>query len=91
MWLNRIFATFLILGGSLGYVKKGSLISFIAGGFSGFLMIYNAQDKQMSIFTSTTLCLVFLYRFIVGKKNMAAFISIFSAVVAVVNLPIFDF
>lgn len=85
MLLNTVYGLFLVLGGSIGYVKKGSLISFLAGGSSGFMMIYNTDDKFISAITSGSLFLLFGYRYIIGQKPMAAFISVFSASIAVAN------
>ena len=75
----------MIVGGSMGYIKKQSLISLLSGGATGIAMIYYANDADIAGYTSLMLGLVFGYRFITGKKSMAAFISAFSIIVSIIN------
>ena len=92
--LVPVMSIFMILGGGLGFLLKGSKISLFSGVISGGLYAYvsyllhtnvAAQVKlgaQIGFVESLLLATVFTIRFIKGRKAMAAVITTFCLITA---------
>ena len=73
-----IFGAFMMLGGMLGFALKGSKISLLAGFILGGAFIYDSwllthtsTGRELGLFLSGLVALVFGYRWYVGRKVMA--------------------
>ncbi|KAM9476760.1 transmembrane protein 14A-like isoform 2-T2 [Clarias gariepinus] len=78
-WLGFGYAATILLGGFMGYKRKGSLVSLIAGLFFGGISAYGAfrvsmdpQDKWTLFFASAALAVVMGIRFKKSGKLMPA-------------------
>uniref|UniRef100_A0A8D0C5I3 Transmembrane protein 14A n=1 Tax=Salvator merianae TaxID=96440 RepID=A0A8D0C5I3_SALMN len=78
-WLGFGYAAFVALGGAVGYIRKGSKVSLIAGLFFGLMAAYGAywvthdpRDIKISLFTAFILTIVMGVRFKRTKKLMPA-------------------
>jgi uncharacterized membrane protein (UPF0136 family) len=78
----------MVLGGSVGYLKKGSAVSLIAGSLTGGWYLYAAHlltinQKDDALFhaklVSVLVTCVFLLRYYSGGKAMALIIATLSA------------
>jgi uncharacterized membrane protein (UPF0136 family) len=76
-----IYGLLLIIGGLMGYLKKKSVISMVAGGLSGITVIltawitWNSRKKNAGFFTLSTIALTLMFIFshrynTSGKKFM---------------------
>ncbi|XP_053535425.1 transmembrane protein 14A isoform X1 [Ictalurus punctatus] len=78
-WLGFVYAATILFGGFMGYKRKGSLVSLIAGLFFGGISTYGAfritmdpQDKWTSLTASGVLAVVMGIRFKNSGKLMPA-------------------
>ncbi|XP_076830795.1 transmembrane protein 14A [Brachyhypopomus gauderio] len=78
-WLGFAYAATIILGGFMGYKKKGSLMSLIAGLFFGTISTYGAfritmdpNDMWISFGAAAALAVVMGMRFKKSGKLMPA-------------------
>ncbi|XP_077165284.1 transmembrane protein 14A [Paroedura picta] len=78
-WIGVAYAAVLGLGGAVGYIRKGSKISLVAGLVSGLLALYgaycvthNPKDVKVSLFTAFILTTVMGVRFKKTKRLMPA-------------------
>ncbi|XP_043920042.1 transmembrane protein 14A-like [Protopterus annectens] len=78
-WLGFVYAALLMVGGVIGYTRKGSLVSLLAGLGFGFGSAYgaycvtcNPKDVKISLFCAFILALVMGMRFKRSKKVMPA-------------------
>ncbi|XP_036624486.1 transmembrane protein 14A [Trichosurus vulpecula] len=78
-WIGFGYAGILAFGGILGYRRKGSVISLVAGLFFGLLAAYgayciscNPQDVKLSLLTAFFLVNLMGIRFKRSKKLMPA-------------------
>ncbi|MBI1858804.1 MAG: TMEM14 family protein [Candidatus Melainabacteria bacterium] len=90
---SRIYALILIMGGIMGYVKAGSLMSILFGMFSGILILLACQfgkkdPKSAYLYIAgISLCLAmfFLFRFsITGSMMPGGMMFLFSMTTFVV-------
>ncbi|KAG9274840.1 transmembrane protein 14C [Astyanax mexicanus] len=95
-WLGFGYAAAIIFGGFLGYKKKGSLMSLIAGLFFGGISAYGAfkvsvdpGDIWTSLAASAALAVVMGMRFKKSGKIMPAGIMTGLSLLMVVRLLIF--
>ncbi|GAA6038917.1 hypothetical protein JCM8097_000573 [Rhodosporidiobolus ruineniae] len=72
-------AGLVALGGTIGFLKKGSVASLLAGGGSGALLAYgvkrqeaNPKDVAVVVAVSAVLFVVMGRRFLRGRKFMPA-------------------
>ncbi|MCJ8730932.1 hypothetical protein PDJAM_G00189930 [Pangasius djambal] len=94
-WLGFGYAATILLGGFMGYKRKGSLMSLIAGLFFGGISAYGAfritidpQDKWTSLAASGALAVVMGIRFKKSGKLMPAGIMAGLSLMMVVRLLI---
>uniref|UniRef100_A0A4X2KJE5 Transmembrane protein 14A n=1 Tax=Vombatus ursinus TaxID=29139 RepID=A0A4X2KJE5_VOMUR len=78
-WIGFGYASIIASGGFLGYHRKGSIVSLVAGLFFGLLAGYGAyrisrdpRDVKMSLFTTFLLATIMGVRFKRSKKLMPA-------------------
>ncbi|XP_032998878.1 transmembrane protein 14A [Lacerta agilis] len=78
-WIGFGYAAVVALGGAVGYIRKGSKISLVAGLFFGLMAAYGAywvthdpRDIKISLFTAFLLTVVMGVRFKRTKKLMPA-------------------
>ncbi|XP_003215488.1 transmembrane protein 14A [Anolis carolinensis] len=78
-WVGFGYAAIVALGGAVGYIRKGSKISLIAGVIFGLMAAYGAywvthdpKDVKMSLFTAFLLTVIMGVRFKRTKKLMPA-------------------
>ncbi|XP_003769198.1 transmembrane protein 14A isoform X1 [Sarcophilus harrisii] len=78
-WIGFGYASVIACGGILGYHRKGSIVSLVAGLFFGLLAGYGAyriscdsRDVKMSLFTTFFLAIMMGMRFKRSKKLMPA-------------------
>ncbi|XP_053142318.1 transmembrane protein 14A [Hemicordylus capensis] len=78
-WLGFGYALIVALGGAVGYIRKGSKISLIAGiifgitaGYGAYCVTHNPRDIKISLFTAFLLTTVMGVRFKRSKKLMPA-------------------
>ncbi|CAK9784466.1 TMEM14-domain-containing protein [Cutaneotrichosporon oleaginosum] len=74
-----IYASLISAGGLMGFIKKGSVASLIAGGGSGVLAgwgayraSYNPKDVRVSLAVAAVLTLLMGKRFLASGKFMPA-------------------
>ncbi|GAA6002210.1 hypothetical protein JCM10207_003127 [Rhodosporidiobolus poonsookiae] len=67
-------AALIALGGTIGFVKKGSVMSLVAGGGSGAALAYGVKqnDPRIVVGVSALLFVVMGMRFARGRKIMPA-------------------
>ncbi|XP_060781430.1 transmembrane protein 14A isoform X1 [Neoarius graeffei] len=95
-WLGFGYAATVLFGGFMGYKRKGSLISLIAGLFFGGISAYGAfritldpQDKWISLAASGALAVVMGIRFKKSGKLMPAGIMSGLSLLMIVQLLLF--
>nr|XP_020849615.1 transmembrane protein 14A [Phascolarctos cinereus]XP_020849616.1 transmembrane protein 14A [Phascolarctos cinereus] len=78
-WIGFGYASIIASGGFLGYHRKGSIVSLVAGLFFGLLAAYGAyriswdpRDVKMSLLTAFFLTTFMGIRFKRSKKLMPA-------------------
>ncbi|XP_043832968.1 transmembrane protein 14A [Dromiciops gliroides] len=78
-WIGFGYASIVAFGGILGYHRKGSIVSLVAGLFFGLLSGYGAyrvsrdpRDIKVSLFTTFFLAMIMGMRFKRSKKLMPA-------------------
>ncbi|XP_054837441.1 transmembrane protein 14A [Eublepharis macularius] len=78
-WIGVAYGAVVGLGGAIGYIRKGSKISLVAGLVFGIIAIYgaycvthNPKDIKISLFTAFILTTVMGVRFKRTKKLMPA-------------------
>ncbi|XP_068926693.1 transmembrane protein 14A [Petaurus breviceps papuanus] len=78
-WVGFGYASIIAFGGMLGYHRKGSIVSLVAGLFFGLLAGYgaycvsrDARDVKISLFTTFLLATIMGIRFKRSKKLMPA-------------------
>ncbi|XP_041921554.1 transmembrane protein 14A [Alosa alosa] len=78
-WLGFGYAAAIIMGGLMGYKRKGSVMSLIAGLFFGCISAYGAfkismepSDVTVSLIASSVLAVVMGIRFKKSGKLMPA-------------------
>ncbi|EGG18207.1 transmembrane protein 14 A [Cavenderia fasciculata] len=88
--LVYVYSGLLILGGLIGFIKAGSMMSLIMGILSGFLAAYSANLQsynkksglQLTMLVSFVLLIFMGLRYYNSQKFMpAGLVSIFSAIV----------
>ncbi|KAF4090001.1 hypothetical protein AMELA_G00044720 [Ameiurus melas] len=94
-WLGFVYAATILFGGFMGYKRKGSLVSLIAGLLFGGISAYGAfritmdpQDKWTSLTASGALAVVMGLRFKNSGKLMPAGIIAGLSLMMVVRLLI---
>ncbi|GAA5909692.1 uncharacterized protein JCM6883_004600 [Sporobolomyces salmoneus] len=75
-----VSAAFISLGGFIGFLKRGSIASLVAGSGSGALLAYgvNSRDDRLVTGVAAVLLLVMGKRFINSKKVMPAGLVVMS-------------
>uniref|UniRef100_A0A8D0GRN8 Transmembrane protein 14A n=1 Tax=Sphenodon punctatus TaxID=8508 RepID=A0A8D0GRN8_SPHPU len=78
-WIGFGYAAVIALGGVVGYTRKGSIISLVAGllfgsmaGYGAYCVTHDPRDVKMSLFTAFILTIVMGVRFKRSKKLMPA-------------------
>ncbi|XP_044277462.1 transmembrane protein 14A [Varanus komodoensis] len=78
-WIGFGYAATVALGGVIGYIRKGSKISLIAGlffglmaGYGAYWVTHNPRDVKVSLFTAFILTIVMGVRFKRTKKLFPA-------------------
>ncbi|XP_063169722.1 transmembrane protein 14A [Candoia aspera] len=92
-WIGFSYGAVVALGGIIGYIRKGSKISLVAGLFFGLLACYgaywvthNPKDVKISLFTAFMLTTIMGVRFKRTKKLMPAGIIAGLSLVMVLRL-----
>ncbi|XP_029451592.1 transmembrane protein 14A [Rhinatrema bivittatum] len=92
-WIGFSYAATLALGGVLGYTRKGSIVSLIAGLFFGALAGYGAycvtcdpRDVKISLYAAFILATVMGIRYRRSRKLMPAGMIAFLSVVMILRL-----
>ncbi|XP_062319176.1 transmembrane protein 14A [Osmerus eperlanus] len=95
-WLGFGYAATIALGGYMGYKRKGSLVSLIAGLLFGSLSAYGAilitndpSDQNISLLASGTLAVVMGIRFKRSGKIMPAGIMAGLSLLRILQLFLF--
>ncbi|KAM4694637.1 transmembrane protein 14A [Discoglossus pictus] len=78
-WIGFCYAAVLALGGFLGYSRKGSIVSLVAGltfgsiaAYGAYCVSYNPKDIKVSLIAAFTMALVMGLRYKNSKKLMPA-------------------
>ncbi|XP_074845000.1 transmembrane protein 14A [Carettochelys insculpta] len=78
-WIGFGYAALVALGGAIGYIRKGSIVSLAAGLFFGLVSGYGAycvthdpKDVKISLFSAFILTIVMGMRFKRSKKLVPA-------------------
>ncbi|XP_062981884.1 transmembrane protein 14A [Elgaria multicarinata webbii] len=78
-WLGFGYAVIVALGGAIGYIRKGSKTSLIAGlvfglmaGYGAYWVTHDPRDVKISLFTAFLLTIIMGVRFKRTKKLMPA-------------------
>ncbi|XP_006024548.1 transmembrane protein 14A [Alligator sinensis] len=78
-WIGFGYAVLLAAGGAMGYVRKGSKISLVAGlifgsvaGYGAYCVTHDPRDVKISLFSAFLLTIVMGVRFKRSKKLMPA-------------------
>nr|XP_033791696.1 transmembrane protein 14A [Geotrypetes seraphini] len=96
-WIGFSYAVVLALGGVLGYTRKGSIVSLVAGlsfgalaGYGAYRVTYDPRDVKISLYAAIILATVMGIRYKNSKKlmpaGMIALLSIFMILRLVFNL-----
>ena len=95
MGLNAFMAFFMVVGGTIGYVKKKSIISLIAGGLVCAWYLYavkmyvvdrnEASMRKHAEVVSGLVFLMFLNRYAKSRATMPLIITISAAITGATN------
>ncbi|XP_030054808.1 transmembrane protein 14A [Microcaecilia unicolor] len=96
-WIGFSYAVVLALGGVLGYTRKGSIVSLVAGlsfgalaGYGAYCVTCDRRDVKISLYAAIILATVMGIRYRNSRKlmpaGMIALLSIFMIVRLVINL-----
>lgn len=95
-WFGFGYAATIALGGFMGYKKRGSLVSLIAGLFFGSISAYGAllitndpSDRKVALLASGSLAVVMGMRFKRSRKIMPAGIMAGLSLLMVLRLLLF--
>ncbi|XP_006004808.1 transmembrane protein 14A [Latimeria chalumnae] len=92
-WIGFGYAAAITLGGVLGYKKKGSVMSLIAGlvfgslsGYGAYAVSNDPKDVKLSLFAAFTLTTIMGVRYRRSKKFMPAGLIAFLSLLMVLRL-----
>ncbi|XP_006137817.1 transmembrane protein 14A [Pelodiscus sinensis] len=78
-WIGFGYAAVVAIGGGIGYVRKGSIVSLAAGlffglvsGYGAYCVTHNPRDVKISLFSAFILTIIMGMRFKRSKKLIPA-------------------